>query len=226
MNKSEGDSDDVLPASAPWNLTGNGYILVYRFPPAPEEPFAGGLGMVMLVDYETSDVGPYREMLFIPGFFRYRRRRYLTITEIYVSTRTSVVNGRRNWGIPKELASFEVQALGERVERISVQRGDDRFATFTLEHSGWSIPMTTALVPRCLHTLAQPYDGRMYLTAPSGRGRLTLARLRDIQIDEDFFPDVTKGRLLFAFKVTSFELLFPRARVSSTSTQASLKEGL
>lgn len=216
MKKSENDwPNDVLPAPAPWNLTGNGYILVYRFPPALEEPFAGELAIVMLVDYEASDVGPYRELLFIPGFSHYRRCRYLTITEIYVSTRSSVVNGRRNWGIPKELASFEVQALGERVERISVRRGEDRFATFTLEHGRWSIPMTTALVPLCLHTLAQSYDGRMYLTAPSGRGRLTLAHLTDIQIDEDFFPDVNKGRLLFAFKVLDFELRFPQARISS-----------
>jgi hypothetical protein len=69
-----------------------------------------GLGMAMVVSYKDSNAGPYDELLFaipcskpsIPGeiFPTYH------IPVIYVSTEESVRNGRRNWGIRKELADF------------------------------------------------------------------------------------------------------------------------
>jgi hypothetical protein len=33
----------------------------------------------------------------------------LSISKIYVSTQDSIDNGQKNWGIPKEMAHFEVQ---------------------------------------------------------------------------------------------------------------------
>ncbi|OBZ73854.1 hypothetical protein A0H81_05844 [Grifola frondosa] len=72
-----------------------------------EGAFRGGIGLVMILRYTDSPIGPYDELVIIPGEFtnpsgshRYR------ITRIYVSTLSSVYNGRRNWNIPKELAKF------------------------------------------------------------------------------------------------------------------------
>src|SRR5262245_61022490 len=101
----------------PWRLTGSGYILLYRWfprdfvavqgqvPPALAGSFKGGASAVMVVNYENSEVGPYRELLFIPGLFE----RGFSITRTYVSSQASVDSGRANWGIPKQLAEFDVR---------------------------------------------------------------------------------------------------------------------
>ncbi|KAJ6260637.1 hypothetical protein Dda_4864 [Drechslerella dactyloides] len=70
--------------------------------------FVGGIGLIMIVRYSDTPVGPYDELLYAPGHFstphasssRYR------ITNIYVSSKETTYNGRRNWGIPKHLAVF------------------------------------------------------------------------------------------------------------------------
>jgi hypothetical protein len=109
--------DENEIACAPWKLTGNGYILLYRFTKAfvaehgfladfQKEKFVSGWGAVMLVDYQSSPVGPYHELLFIPGLFSFNKKKVFSISKIYVSTQSSVVNGIENWGIPKEFAEF------------------------------------------------------------------------------------------------------------------------
>lgn len=70
--------------------------------------FVGGYGALMLVDYSESNCGPYRELLLIPGSFRVRDKTLASISRIFVSTTESLASGRRNWGIPKELADFSV----------------------------------------------------------------------------------------------------------------------
>ena len=70
-----------------------------------------GLGLAMLVQYSSSPAGPYDELLYaLPcrrptmGFQLMATRR---IPAIFVSTQASVVNGRLNWGVPKNLARFQ-----------------------------------------------------------------------------------------------------------------------
>ncbi|GAB1521184.1 hypothetical protein RhiTH_004275 [Rhizoctonia solani] len=73
--------------------------------------FQGGLGTIQLIRYHSSPVGPYDELLYVPGQMNYKiggsSMSGLSITRIYVSSFASVVNGRRNWNIPKHLAKFE-----------------------------------------------------------------------------------------------------------------------
>ena len=106
-----------LIAPAPWQLTGNAYIMVYKFSKEfveeqgfledwQKDAFEGYLGTVMLVNYETSGVGPYFELLFIPGMFDFEGKNYFSISKIYVSSDDSVYNGIKNWGIPKEQAEY------------------------------------------------------------------------------------------------------------------------
>ena len=99
------DAAQVIPP--PWRLSGSAYALFYRFsdayvydrvmlPPELSGMFVGGLGVIALVDYETSPVGPYRELLFTPGQFAYGRKKRHTVTHMYVSTPASVASGRAN----------------------------------------------------------------------------------------------------------------------------------
>ncbi|MGC8605722.1 MAG: acetoacetate decarboxylase family protein, partial [Desulfomonilaceae bacterium] len=121
----------VTKVPAPWNLTGNGYVILYWFKKEllrdnsfldqpTKESYLGGRGCVMLVDYKSSNVGPYKELLFIPGKISFKGRKLFTISKIFVSTMDSVVNGRENWGIPKEHANFSWQSE-KNTEQINLE---------------------------------------------------------------------------------------------------------
>lgn len=72
--------------------------------------FIGGTGLVSLVSYSESPVGPYDELIYIPGKWRYADgSKGYRVTRIYVSSKESTWNGRKNWNIPKQLASFNFQ---------------------------------------------------------------------------------------------------------------------
>ncbi|KAL4759391.1 uncharacterized protein BDW70DRAFT_80695 [Aspergillus foveolatus] len=72
------------------------------------------LKAVMIVRYEETDVGPYDELIFIPGRAANPKtgKKEMRISNIYVSTDASVWNGRRNWNIPKHRARFEFMPIG------------------------------------------------------------------------------------------------------------------
>lgn len=208
---------------APWNLTGAGYILLFRFtkdfclergfmPPLLKGSFLGGLGTVMYVDYRTSDVGPYQELLFIPGRFAFSGKNYRSITKIYVSSRESVDGGRANWGIPKELASFEKTGEGKGVEKIRVHADGSLVAELLFKACSTGFPVTTAIVPQRLRTLAHPGDGGALLTTVGSRGAIAPARLLQCRTDSAYFPPIEEVRPLITVHVPRFSMVFPRAR--------------
>lgn len=190
------------------------FILENGFIPARlVDSFWGGPGVVMLVNYHHSEVGPYQELLFMPGRFRYQGRRFSSITKIYVSTWASVVNGRHHWAIPKEMANFAWQTQ-DSVTHIHLSREGYRFASFAFKTLGPTLSVTSALIPADWRTLWQSGDAHSLFTRLQGVGRIKMARLLHAQIDPDFFPDITQGRLLAAGKFTHFEMTFPKASTS------------
>jgi hypothetical protein len=207
---------------APWNLTGSGLILAYRFPrsfvlengfvpPELQDSFVGGIGTVMLVDYRTSDVGPYRELLFIPGQFQIEGKRRYVITKIYVSTMASIVNGRANWAIPKELADFDVD---DEAKSFSVSQNDQPFFSLTVQARSWNLPFNTAWLPIKV-TLGQIQDEKLYITAPGGKGTVQFASAENIHVDSNLFPDIGQFRPLAAFRTQDFAITFPTADVTT-----------
>jgi hypothetical protein len=116
------EGQKVIPNfPSPWELQiENSWILPFHATTdIPEFQFSNreyqrsdleGLGMAMIISYKNSNAGPYDELLFatpcqsptVPGEFLPTYR----IPLIYVSTEESVRNGRKNWGIRKELANF------------------------------------------------------------------------------------------------------------------------
>ncbi|KZV61452.1 hypothetical protein PENSPDRAFT_759427 [Peniophora sp. CONT] len=70
---------------------------------------SGGMKSVVIVRYDDTPVGPYDELILIPGAFTnpHTGKRDLRITNIYVSTDKSAFNGRSNWNIGKHIARFE-----------------------------------------------------------------------------------------------------------------------
>jgi hypothetical protein len=167
----------------------------------------------MLLDYEQSPVGPYRELLFAAGRNLRFRHQLFSISRIYVSTEASAAAGRENWGIPKQQADFEVVPGKDGAERIIVQR--DRLAEVDLTVApgrGFPWPAHAALVPPSWRTITQFRDGRTLMTRLGGRGMLRPAKLLDFRTLPKAFPDVNEGKLVAGFAVRDFRLRLPRAK--------------
>ena len=215
---------------APWELQGSAWIVALRLPAgsAARDAFMpaalagqgrGPVSLLMYVDYATSGCGPYQELLFIPGTFPFEDgRRHFTISRIVVSTWSSVVDGRANWGIPKDRAEFDVQPNPDdpREARIRVLADDGReMCALRLAESSFAprLPVPGALVPETLRTLAQRFDGRTYYYAPASSGWLRPGRLLEWRFDPDLFPDLRAANVLATFRILSFRMRFPVARV-------------
>lgn len=219
----------IALAPAPWDLAGQGYIFVLWMPQdvldhgsfiPPQTPRVGRgrLAFTMFVDYAASDVGPYRELLYIPGKLRFGKSKqdaHLSITRIFVSSDDSVINGRLNWGIPKDRCDFEVD-YGQHRDRFALRSADGhRFAELDLEPFGPRLPAPMQWSPRAWRTLSQLREGRRYTYAPQASGRFRFARVRHWRFDAAQFPDLARGRVLAAVKITDFRMRFPVATVSA-----------
>ncbi|KAM3422293.1 hypothetical protein BST61_g2652 [Cercospora zeina] len=133
-NNCTNDSPDPFKdVPAPWDLKGDIYTffllpgvgipldnklpkkafppLERQYPSAIAGEFQGELGMVQIVRYTESPVGPYDEMFIVPGFFQYDRdgqkKRGVRVSRIYVSQKYPAWTSRRLWNQPKHLARFE-----------------------------------------------------------------------------------------------------------------------
>ena len=205
-------------APAPWHLKGNGFILLYYFGKhfLNEKGFMSefqkknlqlNLGAVMLMDYQSADVGPYQELLFIPGLFSFGDRRSFSVSKIYVSSPESQWKGQRNWGLPKELAGFKVQELSDGRSRWTVTAEDQPFFQATLKTRAAALPFSSSLVP--WSRIVQQAGNRLLLTAPTASGNLQLAALEDISAAPAFFPPVQEATLIAAFNFRKFRMKFP-----------------
>lgn len=221
--------DDALPevarAPAPWTLHGDGWMLLLRLPEAQRRDPAQlphelqgrpirGPSVLMFVDYAASPAGPYRELLYIPGRFELEDgRRAWSVTRIYVSSWESVVNGRLNWGIPKDHAEFRRTRVG-RGERLEVETAGRRIATLELAPRGPALPVRAGLLPASLRTLVQFHGGRRFELAPGAAGRAGLARVVSLASDPELFPALGAARLQLAARIPRFSMSFPVARAT------------
>lgn len=219
-------SASVALAPAPWNLQGSGYIMAVWLPGHVSDDALfvphtlrgkrrGRLALLMFVDYQHSDVGPYHELLLIPGRFPFNDSVNHSITRIFVSTLESVVNGNRNWGIPKECCDFAVHYGADR-DHITLTAEDGTcFAELNFRPRRlFRIPISTALVPKKLRTLGQHREGQQFLYAPDARGHIKPARLLSARFDSRYFPDLAQGKVISCWKVTDFRMIFPVAAIA------------
>ncbi len=213
---------DVALAPAPWRLHGCGYISQLRFPEGStaQDQFVpdslqgkrsrSRTAWMMFVDYEHSDVGPYHELLFIPGSFPFEDgERHLSISRILVSSMESVVNGRRNWGIPKVLAEFDVRYGDQGVDQVRITQNGTLVAELVFKAYPLPLPFSTALVPKKLRTLGQHHDGQTFVYAPSASGWVRPARLAHMHSNPELFPDLTGVSAPLNIKVQRFSMGFP-----------------
>lgn len=113
-------TDPITLDPAPWAVKGDVYSLFLlpilgipltnklptkAFPPlerkfanATEGDFIGLLGTIQIIRYTDTPVGPYDELLIVPGYFGYeqdgKKEQNVRISRIYVSSKYAVYSGR------------------------------------------------------------------------------------------------------------------------------------
>lgn len=205
---------------APWTLNGNGLVLLYRFPSGfieehgflqdfQRQNFKAGIGTVMLMDYKSSGVGPYREVLFIPGLIQQRGQLAFTISKIYVSTYDSARSGQRNWGIPKELADFEVTNEKDGSCSWKVKKDGQKIFEATIKPKGFSFPFST--IPLPLTRIVQEGRYGKLLTSPDASGQAKLASLQNLYTKPEDFPPIDELKPLMVLSLQKFLMHFPVA---------------
>lgn len=210
-----------LIAPAPWKLKGNGLVLLYLFPKGfitdfgfmtnfQHQGYRAGMGAVMLMNYTESNVGPYQELLFLPGFFKIGNKWGFSVSKIYVSTGESACSGRRNWGLNKELAGFGLTENTEGHSIWKVWKDGKLFFETAVKMSGISFPFTSRLMP--LSRIIQRTPQELLLTNPVAYGRIRPANIKSVRSEAAFFPPVGELRPLAAFSLPDFSMKFPTAQ--------------
>ncbi len=214
---------DIAPA--PWKLTGEAFVSVYKFSKKivkdhcfmadyQADNWRGGLGTVMLVNYKSSNVGPYFELLFIPGIINLKKinlqkiKSGFSISKIYVSSQASVDNGISNWGIPKELADFQWTISDSGAIEIKVFKDNQLFFDAKIHKNKFRIPVTTSFLPL---KIIQKLGDQFFLTKPKASGKMAFAKLKNIQIDPAFFPKIALIKPLISVNISNFKMIFPKA---------------
>jgi hypothetical protein len=230
----------------PWSLTGDGYVLVFSPFPRPRDPLGegfdrpevkriGGFGILMILDYRRSEVGPYREVLYIPGCISAHVRveksdqkggapilRGHSISRIFVTSALSRDGGIANWGIPKLLGRIERDStergadivrlfdeIGEPLLRAAIPRRGGALSAFG-SHS--AVPFGSRLLPR---TLIQVTRTAVYTTTISAAGRIQpLSGARLTGFTEEM-ERIAARKIFAAFRIPKFTLQFPHAVVRS-----------
>lgn len=160
------NTNKVKDAPSPWTLNGQvAYLFIHGSRSAQESfnensdpirsPFRGGLGGIVLIRYADSPVGPYDELLIFPGCYQFGDTTYYRISQIYVSSLDSVINGRRNWGIPKKLAIFQWSDNNTSV-KIFLPDNNEPFCTIRVRPRLYCLPVKGAIIPSSFRTILQP----------------------------------------------------------------------
>ena len=219
--------ENTLHYPPPWNLKGEGFIIPFLgnkstllnkgfISEEDKESFAGGIGAIMLVNYESSDVGPYFELLFIPGDFKHtitthastKRKLYKKITKIYVSSLTSVQEGRLNWAIPKEMAEFtwKKESNQTMISASTKEAGVFLEAEFTKRF--FHFPINTRLYPISL--LQKSETGKLINTEFLGSGKGKFASINKWIVNEKLFANpMSISNFKFGLSADEFNIIFP-----------------
>lgn len=178
----------IVPVPAPWKLKGTVYTVTFwckagqlpEFAYSPLEAassFAnpevsgqhhGGTSQLQIIRYTESPVGPYDEMIIIPGFFDYRveedgnttTKKNARVTRIYVSHKYTCWNGRKSTQCPSD---FPHASAHSRIMQIGISRSTWPVSTFKICRMGlprYGYSRTTHPVTRPRPSLAMSRSSR------------------------------------------------------------------
>jgi len=117
------------------------------------------------------------------------------------------MNGRENWGIPKELAQFAFNPLANGQNQVIVQLNGQKVFACQFKDWGMGLPLSTKLLP---FNFYQPYHGKNYLTNPKGSGKAFFSTISGLEIGEGLFPKIDTQNRLACLHIPDFKLAFPK----------------
>jgi hypothetical protein len=208
-----------METTAPWTLTGRGFILMYRFPEAfvrescfvPEEWKIlkwSGQAYVMLIDYLDSPVGPFHELLLMPGKADLGGSSRRTMSKVYCDSVAAMMDGRNNWGFPKELTDFKWNTSGRRQH---IQVGSfSPWLDIRLETGSIPFPVSTAMLSMNLY---QELDHQVFKLSPGGKGTGRFCLVKEVKADPFFFPELNHYEPSVALYIDPFKITYPIADV-------------
>jgi hypothetical protein len=198
---------NVIPA--PWSLTGRGFMYFF-WGKRRIDPYSGievsGVGGMIIAQYATSPVGPYNELLYIPGRQKLGAKSGFFISKIYVDSVASVKGGRTNWGIPKEYAEITIENVNEKAISIAASQEDKNLFAAKMNIKGPSFPINTSLIPI---PLVQALDNKQFYTKFKGSGSAKWSSIAIEKCESSFFEDISKHTALGGLAVNPFNLTFP-----------------
>lgn len=211
--------ENIIHTSLPWHLNGEGFILNYWISPQFTQQYSmmgiqptsiGRLVQVVLVRYHTSPVGPYDELLVLDHPLK-NINHLSSIPKIYVSSQSSVDEGRYHWGIPKELAKFEWHRHTHQLFCSISHQGQELLLGLKFSKNSLSHTVSSRFIPNTLLNIRQHHGQVQYDFQPQFRGTLEFISQAHWQNTQDIFPDFSQARFLKGFYAPSFELIFPEA---------------
>jgi hypothetical protein len=209
----------IARVQPPWFLRGDAFLVLTISPTetnladaAISNEMAGiynNLFNVMVVaDYRESPIGPFRELAYIPGRFRFAfDEERMSITRSYATTEAGVLNRRAHWGVPTEFAEIVTKREPSDHEHFSVGQG--KVADFSFECFGPSVPLNGKVIPPALRSFGQLRDDMTLLYTLGITGTMRAARFIPHSFDASRFPDMTKRQLVVSIKVSDFLAEFP-----------------
>jgi hypothetical protein len=206
-----------------WNLTGNGYIMLFKFPKQFilehgflaerfREGFYGNVGAIVFADYATSNVGPYQELFFIPGKLRYQHHKLHTISKDFVSDQEGLEDSLMDWGIPKERASFQLTNNGKGLDNLKVTQNGVPVIDITIKYSPTDLAFPLRTFYRPL-PMVQHFQGKTFRFNPHGKGSGRFAEIMKVDVNPELFPNFAFFKHVAVIRVNNFRLKLPVPKV-------------
>lgn len=209
--------------TAPWNFTGNGYIMLFKFPKPFilehgflaerfREGFYGNVGAIVFADYSSSNVGPYQELFFVPGKLRYQHHKFYTISQNFVSDENGLDTSLMDWGILKERASFQFTHNGKNLDTLKVTQKGVPVIDITIKYSPskLALPLSTFYHPL---PMIQYHDGNTFRFTLHGKGSGRFAEIMKVDVNPELFPNFAFFKHVAIIRVSNFHLKLPLAKV-------------
>lgn len=161
--------------SPPWQLRATFWLSVFAVSSGTSERGPGLYGAAF-VDYAPGGDLSYRELL-VSRLVADGPVPTVTVTDIWVDSPESLEGGRALWAIPKSRASFDLDAGGRSLRRVTASAADEGGTPLAVA-TGRALTAATPRVPLVLDVRQHRRDGRPVVARARGRGRVAPARVR------------------------------------------------
>lgn len=166
-----------------WSTKGDAYIIFLASDPMhllEGLQYRKGLSYFIAIQYHDSPVGPYSEVAFITGNFRYKNKSYKNTQLMWVTSEASKLAGIENWALPKEIANIDWR-VDQQGGIIQIEK-DSQATTLTIKHllPILRLPVNSNLLSPFFVTQILQIDnfGRHVISQIKMSGKAGLAKIR------------------------------------------------